>query len=58
MNYQNKATRQLMSELEKQKEEIAALKRMAVDLKQVQQSLVERLRIQELISKLCIDVTS
>ena len=39
-------------------EEIAALERMAMDLKQEQQSLVERLKIQELISELCIDVTS
>ena len=58
MNHQNNTIEQLMGELQRQKEEIASLERMAWDLKQAQQSLVERIRIQELISELCIDITS
>jgi formate hydrogenlyase transcriptional activator len=55
MEHHHKTTEQLMSELQKQREEIAALERMAADLKQVQQSLVEQLRVQELISELCME---
>jgi transcriptional regulator with GAF, ATPase, and Fis domain len=51
----DKTVGQLMSELQERREEIAALERTAAELKHTQQNLRELLRIQELLTELCME---
>ncbi len=51
---EDKSVGQLISDLRGQREEIVALKKTAAQLKRTQQGLREQLKIQELISELCM----
>ncbi len=55
MKDQDKTVGRLINELQEQRNEIAALERTAADLRQTQKSLAELLRVQELLTELCLE---